>query len=647
MNVESGRYFFSVSQVQNIMKLCSVHDHQAVDDVLCRADAAMENRFFFNWMFDMEPCSDVVTLPWPIEWTYCHNDDLEWTYMLNRMKFMEDLAFAALYRGDGRYRDAFEAFLEDWMRQHGDGETAVVWRKIDCALRIVHLIRARAFLYASESWNKRCETLFSRLAAQTSELLLTSFTSVDAQSNWGFIETNALIQLAIVQNEQADFAEAIKEAMSRLELMVTLQIGGDGVHLEQSPGYHHEVLRNLFESVHLSELNGILVPADVKEGLKKMFKASSRMIRPDGSQPQFGDSDILDIRPFMALASYRYQDESFVPPLLSVVTFDTLWYTAGEAICHKSQLSTDWAGPVGDWLEDSGLQIARSGWERHSDYVCMNAGEMGLSAHGHDDLTHFEWLVEGVPLFISTGRGTYRESPLREQLKTAKGHNMVIIDDTMPSTYGDTWSWLQEATPVNAKMHSAKGFTYMRAAHDGYLSLQSGGLVTRELILTPRGSLVVIDSIRGGGSHHYQQAFHVSEQFTVRKENEQMLRFNYTSLSVKMQQCAPVDKIAVHKDLYSPRYNEVRESDVIVTSVNTDGHCRFVTVFGKENQGFLEAEWVELFDKAGNLADQKDHTSLRLHYGEAVETIVISHNGKRYVEFEGERFTDCVWFRSS
>ncbi|ADH97991.1 hypothetical protein Bsel_0453 [[Bacillus] selenitireducens MLS10] len=46
MNVDSGRYFFSASQVQNIMNLCSVHDHQAVDSVLCRADAAMDNRFF-------------------------------------------------------------------------------------------------------------------------------------------------------------------------------------------------------------------------------------------------------------------------------------------------------------------------------------------------------------------------------------------------------------------------------------------------------------------------------------------------------------------------------------------------------------------------------------------------------------------------
>ncbi|ADH97992.1 heparinase II/III family protein [Salisediminibacterium selenitireducens] len=487
----------------------------------------------------MEPCSDVVTLPLPIDWTYCHNDDLEWTYMLNRMKFMEDLAFASLYKGDNRYRDSFEFYLEDWMRQHGDGETAVVWRKIDCALRIVHLIRAKAFLCACQSWNNRCESLFSRLAGQTSEYLLRSFTSVDAQSNWGFIETNALIQLAIMQTGKAGFAETVKEAMRRLELMVTLQIGGDGVHLEQSPGYHHEVLRNLFECVHLSELNGICVPADVKEGLKKMFKASSRMIRPDGSQPQFGDSDILDIRPFMALAAYRYHDESFVPPLLGTVTFDTLWYTAGDLFCHQERYIKDSNDPLRDWLEDSGLQIARSGWERHSDYVCMNAGEMGLSAHGHDDLTHFEWLVDGVPFVISTGRGTYRESSLRKQLKTAKGHNMVLIDDKMPSTYGDTWSWLQEAAPVNAKMTSAKGYTYMRAAHDGYLSLQSGGLITRELILTPRGSLVVIDSILGGGSHHYQQAFHVSERFTVWKPNKQTLRFNYASLSIKMQQCTP------------------------------------------------------------------------------------------------------------
>lgn len=647
MNVESGRYFFSQSQVEPVMNLCSIHDHQAVDDVLCRADAAVDNRFYFNWMFDMEPCSDVVALPLPIDWTYCHNNDLEWTYMLNRMKFMEDLAFAALYKGDNRYRDAFEFFLENWMRQHGDGEDAVVWRKIDCALRIVHLIRAKAFLCACESWNNRCESLFRRLADQTSEYLLTSFTSVDAQSNWGFIETNALIQLAITKNGHVGFADTIKKAMSRLELMVTLQIGGDGVHLEQSPGYHHEVLRNLFESVHLSELNGIQVPVGVKEGLKRMFKASARMIRPDGSQPQFGDSDILDIRPFMALAAYRYQDEPFVPLRLRTVTFDMLWYTAGDIIYQEGWSTMGSEGPLKDWLEDSGLQIARSGWERHSDYVCMNAGEMGLSAHGHDDLTHFEWVIEGVPFVISTGRGTYRESPLREQLKTAKGHNMVIIDDTMPSTYGDTWSWLQEATPVNAKMTSANGFTYMRAGHDGYLSLQSGGLITREVILTPRGSLVVIDSILGGGSHRYQQAFHVSERFTIGRQKGQTLEFNHASLSIKMQQCAPVDKMVVHKDLYSPRYNEVRESHVIVSNVQTEGHCRFVTVFGKGHQGFLEAERVELFDKAGKLADQKDHTSLRLHYGGAVETLVISHKGRRYAAFEGQQFTDCVWFRSS
>ncbi|ADH97993.1 hypothetical protein Bsel_0455 [[Bacillus] selenitireducens MLS10] len=86
---------------------------------------------------------------------------------------------------------------------------------------------------------------------------------------------------------------------------------------------------------------------------------------------------------------------------------------------------------------------------------------------------------------------------------------------------------------------------------------------------------------------------------------------------------------------------------MIVSNVKTEGHFRFVTVFGKEHKGFLEAEWVELYDKAGKLADRGDHTSLRLHYGEAAETIVISHKGKRYVEFEGEQLTDCMWFGSS
>ena len=70
----------------------------------------------------------------------------------------------------------------------------------------------------------------------------------------------------------------------------------DGVHWEQSPMYHNEVLRCILEVLRVAELYEIPVAEDIENAARAMAMADFLWSKPDHTQPANGDSDRTDLR---------------------------------------------------------------------------------------------------------------------------------------------------------------------------------------------------------------------------------------------------------------------------------------------------------------------------------------------------------------
>ena len=90
---------------------------------------------------------------------------------------------------------------------------------------------------------------------------------------------------------------------------------------------------------------------------------------------------------------------------------------------------------------DSGNIYIRSGWDKEASFTYLQNGTLG-SGHGHSDLCHFSIHYGGEPFLIDSGRYTYVESDLlREYLKSAKAHNVTVIDDSPFALPKNSWKY--------------------------------------------------------------------------------------------------------------------------------------------------------------------------------------------------------------
>lgn len=148
----------------------------------------------------------------------------------------------------------------------------------------------------------------------------------DRQSNWGFLETNGLFQLALLFPELAEAETWLQTALQRLAEMCRLQVYTDGLQNEQCTMYHHEVLHCLFESVWLGRLNGIEMPEVLDDTLNRMYTASLAFVQPDGRQPMLGDSDGTDMRDVLSRGSVLFGRGDLKRMAYERLDYEGIWF---------------------------------------------------------------------------------------------------------------------------------------------------------------------------------------------------------------------------------------------------------------------------------------------------------------------------------
>ncbi|WP_334072845.1 MULTISPECIES: alginate lyase family protein [Paenibacillus] len=632
-----------------------------VKEVLHRADQACERTFIFTHRWDMERCETEVSFPDGIDWTYRYRGDIEWMVMLNRARYMSELGQAYWLTGDEKYVQGFIALMKDWLKQNPLTEEEVrasadraynvkdTWRKLDSGIRIANWLKGYHCVKISALWRDEEETLFREAVKLHGMYLNIAYTPHDTQSNWGFLETNGLFQIALLYPEFEASRAWLDTAVKRLTEMCRVQVFEDGMHNEQCTMYHHEVLHCLFEPVLLAELNECELPAELKRTLQRMYTASLALVQPDGRQPMLGDSDGTDIRDVLSRGAVLFGRGDLKKMGYGTLDYEGIWFFGVTGYERYARLQA--ANPAFDSLElpQSGYAVMRTGWTPEAGYMLFDAGHMdAIRAHGHDDLLHISLFAGGREFLTDPGRFTYMENEFRRYFKESLQHNTVSVDGETISTYLDSWKWANVANPLDRGWLATDHFDYAQGCHDGYFKLGDPVQVRRQILFVKPDYWIVVDTCRSRGEHFYALPFHFAEDLEVRlgADGSVTAEANDSESLLRIIPVMPTD-VKIESAWVSRHYNRKVPSVKAVFTQKGYGLTRFVSILYPQKRREEQApqiEAIEVLDSYGHPVPSDKVTAIFVRRGEKRDYVVFSHQGVCGYRFAGSHLTGEVLF---
>ena len=181
----------------------------------------------------------------------------------------------------------------------------------------------------------------------------------------------------------------VSESTTRLQEYFLKSFSSEGVHLENSPEYHFEmlyILKDFFNSVQSTDFDKYDELLDV---YKKSVRYSKMVILPNGYLPNIGDTASLkiDLSDFYSKEDLKNIDEG-----------------------RNAFL-------------DSGFDI----YKKDKSYLAF-IGPAYLSYHHHDHDLSF-WLYKNGNIFTEVGKYGYDwDNPESKYVRTYPAHNSVVID---------------------------------------------------------------------------------------------------------------------------------------------------------------------------------------------------------------------------
>ena len=554
-------------------------------DLLCK------NTFIFNHKWDMEVCKIPYTFSEEIIWNKIPFEDPEWTFMLNRHKFWVYLAKAYALTSEEKYFDTFISQVNSWI------DTVDVFkdeyfncsRTIEIGIRCLNWIKAiKIFKNSSCNLNFIENKMIESLLYQC-ELLIKTYDDFRTLSNWGVMQNCGLISLALNYQEQHSIlSQYLTIALERLEYQCKIQILPDGVHWEQSPMYHNEVLNCLLDIAFDFEKLNLDTPSFILSSIRKLAYSNAYMKKPNHNQPMQGDSDETDLRDIITRSAYILKDQNLKYFGYNFVDFESIWDIGDSNISKYEELPTKKPNFTSIALKESGNFYLRDSFEDNSNYLWFRCGALG-SGHGHGEHLHFDLVSNGEDFISDPGRFTYVEGNKdREFLKSCFAHNTTIVDNLPFSKFNGAWGIVESALTLNTHHSFNTTFDFVEGGHLGYISLESPVVTNRKILYLKNDLWIIIDEFLTEGAHEYSQIFNFYPdkkptvdglKAFIKGENSNL--FMYW-----------IDKnlnLNLKNSIFSTEYNKINSNFQLVSSIKSNKSKTLFTIISSKELSIQEA----------------------------------------------------------
>ena len=634
MNRESffsqpGRQFFFENPVE-VAKYVRANFPRECEGVIAAADDVAGKIFKFNLRWDMERTWSPIVFDGDIDWLHQPAGDPEWVFAFNRMRFWIVLGQAYALTGDEKYAEAFASQLCHWVRtvKADDPACAKAWRSIEVGLRLEYWLKAVRYFAGSPALTEEVIDLFIQSVTEQAEFIMGVWNSYNIMSNWGVLSNHGLFLAGVMLPQTARTAEFTAEAVRRLAQEIQLQVYRDGVHWEQSPMYHNEVLHCYLDVVLLAQRNGVTLPETLLEKTRAMCRADVYASKPDHCELSMGDSDNIDQRDIITKGAVLFNDGLLRARGCYVPDFDAAWDLGEAGLARYKDLKAEQPAETDYALTDSGNFYFRSGWGEADTYVHLHCGTLG-AGHGHADKLHIDIFSRGEDLLMDAGRFTYVFDEGRVEFKELRAHNTLMVDGRDIYRCKDSWECHDLARGVNRNYHSGKAYSYAEGGHTAYMKGSADGvLVNRRVIFLKPDIIVVADEFYTCGAHSYNQFFHFGAAGALEGGGG---RYTYKSNRLKAEMVFMANGLASETgpSQFSRHYNLREQNTMITTSFKGEGFTSAFSVFSLSDPGSAGRLEVTKLPVTSNFKgitfEDSQIEALNISVGERRYTVVVAH----------------------
>lgn len=489
-------------------RLCREYWPENCRQTMKTADELLSHTFLFQLPWDMEQTQEPVHFPEGIDWGHIAGEDPEFAYQMNRHRYWICLGQAYGLTGDERYAREFVAQLSHWLeKEPQDGEDArLTWRTLEAGLRADYWVRAMALFADSPAVTDEVAGRFlDGLESHGRWLFENPAAGFSKKSNWGIMEYAGLYLLGLILENEAYTEKACRYLRDGLHI----QVMDDGMHWEMSPMYHNEVLMACLEVLRLAAIWGDFPFSGEEKGIiEKMARVTLALKTPSGCQPMTGDSDDTDVRDLLSQAALILGDGRLKAGGFPRLDYESIWLFGPEGAKAYQEIKAEPLTPGLTFLPDSGQAVMRSGWGEEDNWLYFVNGPLG-GGHGHQDKLHMGLWLEGEEVLQDSGRHTYKDSPLRYRLKSAKAHNVPMLWGKEYAKSKDTWMY--EALPqcFPNRVNRQGEYLFLEGLHGGYAP--QGITVQRRIVAVSFDLFAVCDTFLGSMPEEIIQSFHFGE----------------------------------------------------------------------------------------------------------------------------------------
>ncbi len=550
--------------------------------LLEHAQRAYEQSFQFSMPWDMEATWVPHRFVDGMDWNYQMGEDPEWTFMLSRSAFVFHLAQAAVLTGDERYARKAQWYIHDFLRQapYTSEREATSWRSLDAAMRLMHWIDAMTLMDSLEDprFLAGVRMHIDYLATQESVFL--------THSNWGIIGNAGLFKGSLLLDDR----RLTTLAQDRVVAALAVQIHDDGMHWEQSPLYHGEVLSALLSMVKAAKDHDWALHEGIATSAKRMGRFLLGSIKPNRHQFMQSDSDDTEVRDLLTRCSFLLDD-----PALWQGCYDeleptsSLFATAQEIEAFRSRARNETPFCSFAALE-SGNVYLRSGWELDASCCHLRSGPLG-SGHGHADLLHVDVVAHGIDVLVDSGRFTYCETAQRLALKGTRSHSTIVVGDKDATVCTGTWSYGKKALAGARSFRQSGDWSWTNATHLGYLlDFEGPVVIERELMLLGRDLIIIHDTLMTSFAHEYTWFFHFSPYGRVMLYDGQV---HFINEGVHSVLSLPPGESRFSTTDYSPHYNRLETKQTLEFTTEETGFASALFVLYSTDPDLAPACVVE------------------------------------------------------
>ena len=281
---------------------------------------------------------------------------------------------------------------------------------------------------------------------------------------------------------------ALGEALLREQM--SEQILPDGGHIERSPMYHAWILDHMLDINNLFESSPPENPGcslEVSRCIKHMAGYMNQILHPDGEIPLLNDSQLGVTRPAAAIL----EEAGMVVEL--------------EDRGSATQVRV---------LRDTGYGVLRE--HKSKSFLVFDCGALGPDyqpGHGHSDVLSYELSMQGQRVIVDTGVSSYEPGPERHYERSTAAHNTIRVDGEEQAEIWASFRVGRRPSVSPIRHGTASSLQFLQGTHYGYRHL--GVSHSRAVVHLDSGSWVIVDRLRGRGTHKLESFIHFHPTIAV------------------------------------------------------------------------------------------------------------------------------------